>query len=423
MIITATTIVIWGAYLFSLYLLTFWLLTLIDKGGLKDNEKELKEIRKVTVAIPVYNEEKNVKDTIESVLNLEYPHGMIELIVVNDGSKDNTKNIIKSVIEANPLRNIILVSQANKGKGAALNNALKLAKGELFTCLDADSFIEKSALRRMVPYFEDPNVGVVLPLMKVKDPKGILQKVQWCEYLMNLFYKGIMGKIDCVHVAPGPFSVYRKSALIEVNGFAENNLTEDFEISLKLQEKDYRLLQLLGPEVYTIAPNTIKGFYKQRNRWYKGTMMNLFDYKRLIFNKKYGDFGMLQLPRIFISGFLAVSLLLMIGYKSVFKPYFKWIYDMFFVRFDVIYFFKEWLSNFMQHMTMLDINYTSVFLASISIILSLIVIRLSFYYTKEKYTRYGMITIPAYMALYGIMASLVWLGVFLEMVFKKNQKW
>lgn len=422
MFIMATTIVIWGAYLFSLYLLTFWLLTLIDKG-LKDNEKELKEVRKVTVAIPVYNEEKNVKDTIESVLNLEYPHEMIELIVVNDGSKDNTENVIKSVIEANPLRDIKLISQVNKGKGAALNNALKLAKGELFTCLDADSFIEKSALRRMVPYFEESNVGVVLPLMKVKDPKGILQRVQWCEYLMNLFYKGIMGKIDCVHVAPGPFSVYRKSALVEVNGFAENNLTEDFEISLKLQEKDYRLLQLLGPEVYTIAPNTIKGFYKQRNRWYKGTMMNLFNYKRLIFNKKYGDFGMLQLPRIFISGFLAVSLLLMIGYKSVLKPYFKWMYDMFFVRFDVIYFFKEWLSNFMQHMTVLDINYTSVFLASISIILSLVVIRLSFYYTKEKYTRYGMITIPAYMALYGIMASFVWLGVFLEMVFKKNQKW
>ena len=422
MIITPSTIIIWFAYLISLYLLTFWLLTLMDKG-LVEESKSLKNIMAVTVAIPVYNEEKNVRETIESVLSLDYPNEKIEIIAVNDGSTDNTEKVIKNIIAENPGRQIKLITQKNKGKGAALNQALKVAKGELFTCLDADSFVEESALKQMVPYFEDASIGVVLPLMKVKDPKGFLQKIQWCEYLLNLFYKGIMGKIDCVHVAPGPFSVYRKKALLEVNGFAENNLTEDFEISLKLQEKNYRLMQLLGPQVYTIAPNTLKGFYKQRNRWYKGTMINLFDYKRLIFNKKYGDFGLIQLPRILISGFLAVALLILIGYKFIIKPSFKWVYDLLFVKFDIVYFFKEWLANFMANLTIFDINYTNLFLAAVSIIISVLVIRLSFYYTREKYTKYGVITIPAYMALYGIMASFVWLGVFIEMILGKNQKW
>lgn len=232
-----------------------------------------------------------------------------------------------------------------------------------------------------------------------------------------------MGKVDCVHVAPGPFSVYRKKALLEVNGFAEKNLTEDFEISLKMQEKNYRLLQLLGPEVYTIAPSTLKGFYKQRNRWYKGTMYNLYDYRRLIFNRKYGDFGMVQLPRIFISGFLAIVLLLLIGYNYLLRPSFKWVYDMFFVRFDIDFFIIKWVNDLIENLHYVDFNYTNVFLALISIILSLVVLKLSFYYTKEKYTKYGLVAIPAYMTIYGIMASFVWLGVFIEIIFNKKQKW
>jgi len=422
MILTISTVLIWFSYLLSLYLLTFWLLTLLDKG-IRDNPKELKEIRSVTIAIPSYNEEKNIRSTIQSALDLDYQHDQLEIIVINDGSIDRTEAVAKEVIQENPTRNIVLISQPNRGKGSALNVALKQAKGELFTCLDADSFVEKSALKQMVPHFDNDSIGVVLPLMKVKDPKGLLQKVQWCEYLLNLFYKSIMGKIDCVHVAPGPFSVFRKKALVEVNGFAEKNLTEDFEVTLKLQEKNYRLIQLLGPQVYTIAPNTLKGFYKQRNRWYKGTMQNLFSYKRLIFNKKYGDFGMLQLPRIFISGFLAVALLILIGYKFLLKPYSKWVYDMLFVRFDIIYFFKDWAANFMKNFALIDLNFTNLFFAFVSISISLLIIKLSFYYTREKYQKYGIVTIPAYMLLYGIMASFVWLGVFLEMVFKRNQKW
>lgn len=422
MIITFTTLLIWFSFLLSLYLLIFWLLTLLEKG-VDTTEKPCSDSLKVTVAMPVYNEEKHIRATMQSALDLDYPNDKLEIIVINDGSKDSTEHVIKDVIKNNPARNIKFFSQTNKGKGAALNKALKASTGELFTCLDADSFIEPSALKRMVPYFDDPSVGVVLPLMKVKDPKGLLQRVQWCEYLMNLFYKTIMGMVDCVHVAPGPFSVYRKSALLDVDGFAENNLTEDFEISLKLQEKNYRLLQLLGPQVYTIAPNTLKGFYKQRNRWYKGTMVNLIDYKRLIFNRKYGDFGMLQLPRVFISGFLAVTMLFIVVYKWMLKPLFKWVNDMLFVKFDVIYFLNSWVSNFFKNVQVVDFNISNIFLAAVSIAISLVFLRLAFVYTREKYTKYGIIVIPAYFALYGIMASLVWMGVFIEMLFKKNQRW
>ena len=109
MILTISTVLIWFSYLLSLYLLTFWLLTLLDKG-IRDNPKELKEIRSVTIAIPSYNEEKNIRSTIQSALDLDYQHDQLEIIVINDGSIDRTEAVAKEVIQENPTRNLVFIS-------------------------------------------------------------------------------------------------------------------------------------------------------------------------------------------------------------------------------------------------------------------------------------------------------------------------
>ena len=271
----------------------------------------------------------------------------------------------------------------------------------------------------MLPNFSDDDVAIVLPLMKIHNPKSYLQKVQWSEYLINFFYKSLMSVLNCVHVAPGPFSAYRKKVLLEVGGFDEHNLTEDLEVTLKVHKKHYRVVQLLDAEVYTNAPNTLRGFYKQRNRWYKGTMFNMFNYKWMIFNKKYGDFGMLQMPRIFISGFLAVSLLILSLYRFVIKSTLQNIYKWSNIHFDIF----SLIRNSKFNLDWITINYTNLFFLIVTLILGMVVIYYSHKLTKEKMLRYGLLSLPAYLILYSILVSGVWLGVFIEMMFNRKQKW
>jgi len=395
------------------------MLTFLDKS-LEKKKCMAKSFPFVTIAIPALNEEETIRKTLESAISLKYPRNKMEIIVINDGSKDNTERIIS---ENKKTKIMLITNSTNKGKGASLNEALRLAKGKFFTCLDADSFIEPDALIKMIPYFDDPTVGAVLPLMKVKDPKTFLEKMQWCEYVLNLFYKSIMSRVNCIHVAPGPFSVYRKNLLLALGGFAENNITEDLEISLRLQKNHYRILQLLNVNVYTKVPNTIKGVYKQRNRWYKGTMLNLFSYKNLLLNKRYGDFGIVQLPHVFISGFLAAVSLLLISYTMVVKPLFRWLYEMSFVNFDFIYFFKNWATHFLDNFSVLNYNITNIFFALTAISVSVVALYFAYKLTNEKVFKHGLFAVPGYMFLYGLLVSMIWIGVFFELLLGKVQKW
>ena len=260
--ITIPMIIVWAGYLFFLYFIIFWLLVFLDRG-VDDPAKKIRKYLAVTIAIPAYNEEKGIAETIQSAINLDYPKDKLEIIIINDGSKDRTKQVVKEFINSHHDCNIILINQSNQGKGAALNNALKKARGEIFIPFDADSTIREDALQKIIPEFEEKDMGAVLPLMKVRDPKNILEKIQWCEYLINLFYKKLMSSLDCVSVAPGPFSAYRTSIVKKVGGFDESNLTEDLEISLRLQKSNYKLKQLFSTEVYTRVPRTLKAFFRQ----------------------------------------------------------------------------------------------------------------------------------------------------------------
>lgn len=411
-------IIIWTAYFLSLYFVSFWMLTFFENGILT-KEKKLRRYPKVTIAIPAYNEEKNVQKSIDSILKLDYPKHLLQLIIIDDGSKDNTAHIIQQVIKQHSDRNIHFIQQQNAGKGAALNAALAQAEGDYFVCLDADSEIENDALLKMLPHFTSDDVAVVLPLMKVRTPKTILQKLQWCEYLLNFFYKSLMASINCVHVAPGPFSLYRKKVLEEVGGFAVNNLTEDFEITLKIQKRHYKIIQLLNAVVYTGTPTTFKAFCKQRNRWYKGTLLNLFDYKNMIFNKKYGDFGLLQLPRVMFSGILAVFVIGLTSWKYLFKPLSERIGNWSSINFDLGVF----LQKFTFEISWIDFNYTNLFFAFVSIVLSLIIINFAYTYTKEKVFKYGFFSVPAYILAYGLLASIIWTTVFIDLLRGKKQRW
>jgi len=408
-------IVLWFVYLLSLYFAIFWFLALFDETQKKAKPK-IKKFSFVSLIIPAHNEEKRIIPTLKSALNLDYPKSKIEFIVIDDGSTDKTAALVEDFISKHP--EVRLVRQKNKGKGPALNHGLKLSKGEYFICLDADSYVKRNALKIILPHFGD-NVAAVLPILKVRKPKNLLQKMQWYEYIINVFYKWLMGKLDCVHVAPGPFSVYKKSILEKVGGFDEDhNLVEDMEIVLRFQSRHYKVIQLLDAEVNTIAPKSLKELYKQRNRWYKGGIYNALKYRRMIFNKEFGDFGMIQVPSIILAGVLALTLILSLIYYT-FKPYVAYIYNLSFVGFD----FMTFIRNFRFSFHILDLNYSLILVAVFMLVISMIILKKAHTHVKEKVTKYNLLPILIYIFTYFILLGVMWIGITFDMLLGKKQRW
>tara|TARA_Y100000310_G_scaffold105082_2_gene103462 strand:+ start:848 stop:2104 length:1257 start_codon:yes stop_codon:yes gene_type:complete len=412
-------IAIWIAFVIASYFLIFWLLVLLDEDPNKHTvKKKLKHFPLTTIVIPAFNEEESIVDTLQSVTNMDYPKKKLQVIVVNDGSSDNTKSLTEKYISSHKDYNIELITQENKGKGAALNAGIRKAKGEFFVCLDADSEPRKNTLKLLLPNFDAPDIATVLPLMKLKETTNFLQKVQWSEYLINFFYKKLMAILDCVHVSPGPFSVYRTSVLKKLKGFDEHNLTEDLEITLRLQKNNYRIVQTLDAEVLTKAPKKFSQFYSQRNRWYKGSLINMFRYRKLMFNKKYEEFGMQHAPRVMSAGILAL-VLITITILDLIKPAYKYIVSLYHINFDIITLIKGYTFD----ISFLQFNYTNVFYALVIFCLGLIIIYFAHIYTKESWKSRGRLAVPAYLVLYSILLTLVWMGIAFDFMRGRIQKW
>ena len=142
--------------------------------------------------------------------------------------------------------------------------------------------------------------------MLVYQPKKLLQMIQRVEYNIGVFTKRVMGLINAIHVTPGPFSIFRRSVFKEIGLFKHAHNTEDMEIAFRIQSFCYKITNCHDAIVYTIAPKTLKTLYKQRTRWSYGFIKNAIDYRRIFFNKKYGDMAMLTLPFAVIGIFFAL---------------------------------------------------------------------------------------------------------------------
>ena len=419
---TLAEAVLWIIYIIFLFLNVFWLLVyFLDTESWKPR-KRLKEYPFVTIAIPARNEEEVIELTLKSAINIDYPRDKYEIILILNDSKDDTLKIAKEVKRKNKETLIKILDIKEKGKGLALNKALKIANGEFFVLLDADSYVEKGALKELLTYFgNDRKIACVLPMMKVGKPETFLQKLQWHEYILNIFFKKIMGTINCVHVAPGPFSVYRTLVLRRLGGFDHPNLTEDLEITLKLQKHHYKIIQTTDVGVKTIAPGGIKELYKQRNRWYKGSIHNSLSkqYRGMWFNKDYGDFGFIQMPIIIIPGFLAVILLIIQGYYFI-KAAYSLLFKIYSVNFDL----PTLIVNLSFDFNILDGNYTKLVIALLMFCLGMLTFILSHRITKEKLFKYGKLPALVFLFLFPFFLAFVWISILLELLIsKKAQDW
>lgn len=419
------TIAIAVFYAISLFALVFFTLVFFEKNG-KEGKKILnnKELPPVTVTIPAYNEEDTLAATIESALALDYPKDLLEIIVVNDGSKDKTEGIAKKFLN----KGIILINQKNQGKAAALNNALKLAKGEFFVCLDADSVVEKSALKKMLLLFDNENVAAVTPVMKVKNPANFLQKLQWLEYIMAVFLKNIMSSMNTVYVTPGPFSLYRKNVIEKLGGFDKEAIAEDMEIAYRLQNNHYKINQSNGGDVFTEAPRGIFSLYTQRRRWYKGSIQNILKYRKMLFNKEYGDFGLFQMPMNILAPIIGVVIAVLFT-RFMLWPIVQWGGRMLSTAFNYIFINKQILemssslfSGKSLRLFFLSVDLTTTFVLIVATIITLAMLWYAHKQTKEKFKVAGIISVVLFFFFYYILLSFMWVGSLIEYAMKKR-KW
>ncbi len=421
MIITFLDVVLFVTYFLLLFLSIFWLLVLFSPGQEQRKKKKMETFPFFSAIVPAYNEESSITATLQSLVNLDYPKEKIEIIVVNDGSKDRTKEIVESFIAQHPSYKITLITQENQGKGRAMNKGLALAKGEFFACLDADSFVAPNALQAMLPIFEqDQNIAAICPLLKVKNPQSVLQKVQWYEYVVNMFYKFLNAKLDCIHVTPGPFSVYKTKIIKELGGYDETTITEDLEIAIRLQKHQYKIVQTFDTIVETIVPTTWKKLFRQRIRWYKGSVDNSIKYKNLIFNKKYGDFGIVRMPTIILSGVIAIILVGTFLQALIAKLIVFWSYlnD---INFDLL----TLLRHFSLEMNILTWPFSRLFVAATLMGISFFIMIYSYKLIKERITNHGrtFVSLVTYLFIYGFFITAVWMYIGFMFVRKKKNFW
>lgn len=278
---------------FMMYCAVFWLVIFFKNRKKIWKDPIPEKLPSVTIIIPAYNEEETISRAINSCLNLNYPKEKLEIIVVNDGSTDRTGEICRWYERRGLIK--LIDKKINSGKADSLNTAIDLANGELIQCLDADSFLSEDSLIHLVGYFNDPQVAAVTPSMKVNNPKSLLQKIQAIEYMFGIFMRKMMGFLNCIHVTPGPGSVYRANILKKLK-FSENTQTEDMEIALRLKDHGYKIECSLNSVAYTDAPKKMRDLLIQRRRWYIGLIQNSKKYSHFFFNRKLGDLGIFIFP-------------------------------------------------------------------------------------------------------------------------------
>jgi cellulose synthase/poly-beta-1,6-N-acetylglucosamine synthase-like glycosyltransferase len=238
----------------------------------------------VSVVIAAHNEEFTIARTLDSVRKSSYRK--LEIIIVDDGSTDNTKKVVREYIKKYPKANIkLMYKQKNVGKGQALNHGMRNgAKGELIMTLDADSLLGKKSVAHAVEYFDDPSVMGVAANVQVIDSQSVLGLLQRFEYMVGYRSKKFFTVTNCEFIVGGVASTYRASTLKDVGFYDDDIITEDIALSLKVisqGNKENRVVYGVNVLARTEGVLTFKALLKQRYRWKMGNLQSIIKYRHL----------------------------------------------------------------------------------------------------------------------------------------------
>ncbi|TKC83111.1 poly-beta-1,6 N-acetyl-D-glucosamine synthase [Trinickia terrae] len=272
------------AYLWMFGGLLHYLLIERAEAGKRAGEG-LKEHPKVAVVVPCYNEADNVREVIACLDALDYPN--YSIIAVNDGSRDATGEILNGLVDVYP-KLVVIHQNRNEGKAIGLTTAAMLTDAEFLMCIDGDSLLDAQALNWMLPHFlADPQVGAVTGNPRIRTRTSLLGRMQVGEFssIVGLIKRTqqMYGRILTVS---GVVSMFRRKALREVGYWSSDMLTEDIDISWKLQVNDWRIHFEPRALSWILMPETFRGLYRQRLRWAKGGIQVLFKYASALVRRR-----------------------------------------------------------------------------------------------------------------------------------------
>ena len=257
---------------------------MLDK---RPTRTHLKSYPALSILVACYNEEKNISSTILSIYKQKYP-GPLEVIVINDGSQDQTKNIVKRLIKRFSWLKLMDVEE-NQGKALCLNQGLEAAKYNTIITIDGDSFLFKDALARIVERYKNdpPHTRAIAGAVMVRNSREnwITQSQEWDYFHGIATVKRVQSLYQGTLVAQGAFSLYDKKALQEVQGWP-NTIGEDIVLTWALLEKNYRVGYCEDAIVFTEVPNTFLGFVRQRERWARGMFEAFQFHPKILFKNK-----------------------------------------------------------------------------------------------------------------------------------------
>ncbi len=251
----------------------------------------------VSVLIPAYNEEVVIVTTVERILESDYPG--LEIIVIDDGSRDNTSAVLNDRFGAEPRVNVITIP--NGGKANALNTGLVHARGEIVVALDADTQFRADTISRLARWFVDPTIGAVAGNAKVGNRINMITRWQALEYIVaqNLERRALSA-LGTLTVVPGAVGAWRRELLMKLGGFPVDTLAEDQDLTIAVQRAGHRVLFDGSAVARTEAPATVRGLARQRFRWAYGTLQCLWKYRDMTFNPRYGALGLVALPQVWL---------------------------------------------------------------------------------------------------------------------------
>ncbi len=259
----------------------------------------------VSVIVPAYNEEVNAARTVESLLQQNYPN--LQVIFVDDGSKDNTFKTVSDAFEGD--NRVKVVTKVNGGKASALNYGIAIADSEYVVCIDADTQLKNDAITELMKKFfvhgetasEENEVGAVAGNVKVGNEINMITRWQSIEYITSQnFDRRAFDLLDCITVVPGAIGAFKKQAIIDAGGFTTDTLAEDCDLTMRLHRSGYQVRNCNTAISYTEAPETMKQFMKQRFRWSFGVMQSFWKHRDATFNPKYKNYGMIAMPNILV---------------------------------------------------------------------------------------------------------------------------
>jgi len=383
-----------GVYLFysffSLYFLFLFALLYLKNCTKMYSYEKYSRLYSLSIVVPCYNGAESIGRTIQKLVESDYP-GLKKIVVVDDCSKDNSYEIMKEYAKKYPQ---VIAVQTPKNTGCAAgakNYGTKFVDTELVGFTDDDTFIRSDAISHMVGVFNDEKAGAVTSRVLVKRTGTWLETFQSIEYKIIAFTRKLFGFVGAIYVTNGPLSIYRKKAYDQAGGFDEKNMTEDIEITWHFVSQGWDVHMCMPAVVYTVAPNNIKEWFKQRLRWNIGGVQTIKKYYWAIFGGA-GMLGYFILPYFVSAWLLGITGLGFLVYRGIRRI----IFELFFYNYST----QAEVARFV--LSDLNLNPT------VLMFFGVVILMLSFAYTftgllhsREKdFKTYNVFAIVGYMFFY-----------------------